>query len=50
MPLYKLFQRGYQKPPFKLQEKDIEILKLVYDYRFLDSEHIVLSPLPGKLP
>ncbi len=32
----------HKKPSFRLQERDKEIIKLVYDHRFLDSEQIAL--------
>jgi hypothetical protein len=40
---FKLFQRDrWLKPTFEFTKRDLEILKLIYEYRFLTAEHLSL--------
>lgn len=41
------FKRAEERPPLKIQPRDIEILRLVYEYRFLTTSQIMLL-VPGS--
>lgn len=43
----KYYRDSKNPPPLRLQERDIQILKTVYDYRFLQTDHIQ-ALLPGS--